>query len=223
MRPTAHPPRVEAHEQANDLSERLSRAYVTHALAGLLPRRRSWLLKRALDVSVALALIVATAPARLVVALGLWIRLHQSPIVRRQCAGRGGRVFTLRQFQAPPGDSPEQRDDDVSAWLSASRLARLPALHCALMGDMSLVGPAPSTVEAAMRWPARDLARLYVAPGMLRLRPVGRMRRAHTQADADLLYVTQGSVWVDAQQVLAAMFLPKRRFVVVAPSESSEP
>lgn len=218
MRATARQPHTEPEDTSERLSERLTRAYVAHALAGLLPRPRRWLLKRAIECALALILYISAAPVSLVVALSLWIRFHGQPHATRRCVGRGGRVFTLWQLQMAPGVAPAGEATMRDAWLSASRVAKLPALRCALAGEMSLVGPAPWPVEAAGSWSAHALARLYVAPGILRLRPVGRLRQAQTLAEADLLYVTGGSLWMDMQQLLAALLLPQRRFMEVEPS-----
>jgi lipopolysaccharide/colanic/teichoic acid biosynthesis glycosyltransferase len=79
---------------------------------------------------------------------------------------------------------------------------------------MSLVGPAPWCAEAFDGRPASELARLSVQPGLLRLRPVGRLRRlARTQAEAELRYVTAGSLWMDIEQIVGAALAPHRRFL----------
>jgi len=202
------------------LATRMRRAYVAHALASLLPQRRHWRLKRALDLALILPLLVGALPLSLAIALSVWVRFHQRVIITQHCATRGGAVFTLRQFRSirsaggatstpPAHDGPGLQD----AWLSASRLARLPALWSVARGEMSLVGPAPCASAELAERPVGELARLYVAPGVVRLRPVGRLRRlAASQTEADLRYVTYGSLWMDCEQLAAAVFMPSRQF-----------
>lgn len=191
------------------LAERMRGAYVPLALAGALPRRRWLLIKRALDLTLAAPLLVFALPLMLVVSLAARVRYHRRAIFTLVCATRAGRVFRLRQFGAERATS--ERSD---AWLSDRRLSRAPALLNVLSGAMSLVGPAPWRVEDFAGRPASELARLSVRPGLLRLRPVGRLGRlASTQAEADLRYVTAGSLWMDIEQIVGAALLSRRRFV----------
>ncbi len=209
MRIEAHGRRAWATVERGALAERLSRAYVAHALVGALPRRRAQRSKRTLDLALALPIYVLTAPLRFTAAIPFWLREHRRANVPSACAGCGGRAFTMRQM-----DQPAQRLTTPNAWLGASQLAKTPALAHVLSGHMSLVGPAPWTLEAiASQWDKRDLARLYVAPGVITLRPFGALRRlATTQAEADLRYVTHGSLMIDVQQIWAAAFLYRRRY-----------
>jgi lipopolysaccharide/colanic/teichoic acid biosynthesis glycosyltransferase len=207
-------------DASQPLAARMRRAYVTHALAGWLPQRRHWRLKRALDLAVLLPLLVGALPLSLVIALSVWVRFHQRAIITRHCATRGGVVFNLRQFRSfrsagSAANTPPASDDPglPDAWLSASRLARLPALWSVARGEMSLVGPAPCAIAQVAERPVGELARLYVVPGVARLRPVGRLRRlAASQAEADLRYVTHGSLWMDCEQLAAAIFTPSHQF-----------
>jgi lipopolysaccharide/colanic/teichoic acid biosynthesis glycosyltransferase len=230
------PPDSPPHAAASrSLAASMRRAYVAHALAGLLPQRRHSRLKRALDLALVLPLLVGALPLSLAIVLSVWVRFHQRAIISQRCATRGGAVFILRQFRSAGGaanTSSAHGDAGLGgAWLSASRLARLPALWSVARGEMSLVGPAPCTLAELARRPVGELARLYVAPGVARLRPVGRLRRlATSQAEADLRYVTHGSLWMDFEQLAAAVFMPGRQFPLLASSaealdtaESSHP
>ncbi len=203
------------------LAARMRRAYVAHALAGLLPQRRHWRLKRALDLAFILPLLVGALPLSLAIALSVWVRFHQRAIITQRCATTGGAVFTLRQFRSfrsagGATNTPPAAHDGAGlrgAWLSASRLARLPALWSVARGEMSLIGPAPCAITELAERPVGELARLYVAPGVARLRPVGRLRRlAASQTEVDLRYVTHGSLWMDCEQLAAAVFMPSRQF-----------
>lgn len=191
------------------LAGRLRSAYVPLALAGALPRRRNRAMKRALDLMVAAPLLVCALPLLLAASLAVRVRYYRRAIVALACATRGGRVFLLRQIRLRNAESA--RPD---AWLSDARMSRAPALLSVLGGAMSLVGPAPWRVEAFAGRSASELARLDAKPGLLRLRPVGRLRRlARTQAEAELRYVTTGSLWMDIEQVMGAALRPRSRFL----------
>lgn len=206
---------ADAADAADSLAARVRRAYVPLALAGALPRRRRLAAKRALDLAaltLASPLLLLALPFALVAILLARVRLRRRLFVSLTCATRGGRFFRLRQLA--PGDPDAHRPGAVAgAWLSESRLTRWLALAPVVSGKMSLVGPTPWTVAACAALPASELARLAVAPGVIRLRPVGRLRRlARTQSEAEARYVTAGSLWMDVEQVAAAVLLPRRRF-----------
>lgn len=208
---------ADATSQAASLQERLRRAYVAHALADALPRRRRWAVKRALDLTIALPLMLITAPLWLLVALRLRVRYHQRPTVTRVCAARGGVAYAVAMFRsAPDGEYHVEGQND--AWSDASRLTRLPALWSVVIGQMSLVGPAPWLLSAYADAPTEALARLQTAPGLLRLRAVGLLSRlATTEAEADKRYVTHGSLWMDLEQLAAAALMRRRFFSQGAP------
>lgn len=210
MRSEAHGRRARVAVENGALAERLSRAYVSHALVGALPRRRARAPKRALDLLLALPIYLLTAPLRFTTAIPYWLRARHRATVHTACAGLGGRAFFLRQMD----QRPAKRIAAQNAWLGASQLAKTPALAHVLSGHMSLVGPAPWAVEdISSQWNKRDFARLYAAPGVITLRPFGALRRlATTQAEADLRYITHGSLAIDIQQIWAATFLPRRRY-----------
>ncbi len=210
MRSEAHGRRARVTVESGALAESLSRAYVAHALVGALPRRRARLPKRTLDLLLAPPIYLLTAPLRVTAAVPYWLRARRRATVHMACAGYGGRAFTLRQID----QRPSKRLTAPNAWLGASQLAKTPALAHVLSGHMSLVGPAPWTLDAnSSQWDKLDLARLYVAPGVITLRPFGALRRlATTQAEADLRYITHGSLAIDVQQIWAAAFLPRRRY-----------
>ncbi len=209
-----------ASNSAADLPTRLRQAYVAHAVAGLLPRRRNAFAKRALDLTLGLLLLVVALP--LLGALALAIRLgwlgraadsadsrRASPVlVRLRYAGLGGRAFVGASLPA----------------LRATRLrwlAGLPLLLNVIQGEMSLVGPRPMLVD---EWMAQDdtsalptayaLARLYAKPGLISPAMVRGVRSAERDHDAsdeltptrdpDLWYVAHGSFGGDALLLMRA-------------------
>lgn len=203
---------VNTPEHRGVLTSRLSRAYVTHALAGTLPRRRAHALKRAFDISLATPLYVIAAPLRLAAASSVWLRSHRRATVSVDCGGRGGAPFTLRQLALAQTPSSPLPPTPV-AWITDGRVAKTPALLHVVTGRMSLVGPTPRTLQSLTNGASLDLARLYAAPGLLTLRPFGALRAlAATQDEADLRYVTAGSLRMDIEQVWAALVLPGLRF-----------
>ncbi len=124
--------------------------------------------KRVLDIVGAMALLVATAPLWLMVALAVRLRLG-SPIVFVQLrAGRGGQPFALLKFRsmrAGPGSDAE-RLDGFGRLLRRSGLDELPQLFNVLRGEMSLVGPRPLPLDYLQHYSARQARMLRVRPGI---------------------------------------------------------
>ena len=149
--------------------------------------RSTLVLKRALDVSIALGLGTVLLPVVAVVALA--VRLDSSgPIIFSQRrAGRHGRPFTIYKFRTMVWDAearlsevvsldrlPEpvfklERDPRVTRvgrFLRRSSLDELPQLVNVLKGEMSLVGPRPEQVELVERYRPEERFRLDVKPGI---------------------------------------------------------
>jgi exopolysaccharide biosynthesis polyprenyl glycosylphosphotransferase len=135
----------------------------TEALNGLdtiaMPRpavredRLQEILKRTLDLSIAVPLLVLLAP--LLAAIALWIALDSNgPVFFSQTRrGLGGRQFDILKFRTmnvlENGDSVVQatqndpRVTNAGRFLRKSSLDELPQLLNVIAGDMSLVGPRP--------------------------------------------------------------------------------
>ncbi len=113
----------------------------------------AWL-KRAIDVALSAAALVALAvPCAIIAALVKWS--SPGPVFYRQeRMGLDGRAFTVYKFRSMYEDAEERtgpvwaRDNDpratpVGRWLRRLDLDELPQLWNVLKGDMSIVGPRP--------------------------------------------------------------------------------
>ncbi|MEV0389378.1 sugar transferase [Nonomuraea sp. NPDC050643] len=117
-------------------------------------RRGSWPLKRALDVAVALAGIVATAPILAVCAMMVRSEVGPKLLFRQQRVGlRGGPIelIKLRTMRsADPHESAtlwsiadDHRVGPIGRSLRRTSADELPQLWNVLKGNMSIVGPRP--------------------------------------------------------------------------------
>jgi lipopolysaccharide/colanic/teichoic acid biosynthesis glycosyltransferase len=124
--------------------------------------------KRVFDVAGALALLVATAPLFLLVALAVRLRLGSPVLFVQWRAGRGGRPFPLLKFRSMrtgPGSDAE-RLDRFGRVLRLTGLDELPQLFNVLRGEMSLVGPRPLPLDYLGHYSARQARMLRVRPGI---------------------------------------------------------
>ena len=200
-----------------DLVEPFSLAPVEKARTARARRSLHPALKRLVDLAVALALLVLTAP--LLIATALWIRLDsKGPATFRQARlGLNGRPFHILKFRTmsviEDGDKVVQAERNdaritrAGRFLRAASIDELPQLINVIKGEMSLVGPRPHAVAHDMLYsrliPEYD-GRQQVKPGITGWAQVNghrggtptvedmRKRVAH-----DLWYAAHASLFLD--------------------------
>ena len=139
--------------------------------------RSAWLdspLKRAVDVAVATAVIVVTAPVFAATAIAVRYRLGTPVLFRQQRAGRSGRPIEVVKFRsmtdARDADGQLLDDDErlpaFGRRLRSTSLDELPQLLSVLRGDMSLVGPRPLPLAYVDRYDSEQRRRLDATPGI---------------------------------------------------------
>ena len=189
----------------------------------------SRMLKRALDVAIALPLLLLTLPLYLPIALA--IRLDSpGPILFRQIrVGRGGRLFRLFKFRTMVNDAEAQvealralssetgwlalehdpRITRVGAFLRRTSLDEVPQLWNVLRGEMSLVGPRPMPRYVHDNITGWGRKRLDLTPGLTGLWQVlGRNRIPFEEMiKLDYLYVTNWSLWGDVRLLLKTLYV----------------
>ena len=136
--------------------------------------------RRCLDVSVAVVGLVIASPILVVTAVAIRIRLGPSVLFRQQRLGRAGRPFMLLKFRTmlPPGPGREgpaydaERLVPLGATLRSTSLDELPSLVNLLRGDIALVGPRPLPVHYWRRFKGEEYRRFEVRPGITGLAQV---------------------------------------------------
>ena len=122
----------------------------------LLPLRRPGLetsgavVKRAFDLIVGSALLVAAAPLLLILVAVEFLDRSRPVMFRQERVTRSGRIMRimkLRTISSPEPDAewsvPVENCSAIGRWLRATHLDELPQLFNVIRGDMSLVGPRP--------------------------------------------------------------------------------
>jgi exopolysaccharide biosynthesis polyprenyl glycosylphosphotransferase len=174
-------------------------------------------IKRALDVVVALALLVALSPLLVAIAVAIRVSSPGPALFTQKRVGRYHRLFTIFKFRSmyagnhPQAelDQPHKRRGDpritpIGRWLRRTSLDELPQLINVLKGDMSLVGPRPELPEIAARYEPWQYGRLLVPPGITGWWQVnGRGERIlHEHSEDDIFYVRNFSLFLDARILL---------------------
>jgi len=172
--------------------------------------------KRAFDVVVGVAILVAAAPVALAAAAAIWLE-DRGPILYRQLrTGQNGRPFRMIKFRSMRVDAEvdgravwARRDDPrvtrVGAWIRRLRIDEVPQVVNVLLGHMSFVGPRPERPEfvaqLAGKVPFYE-ERHFVKPGVtgwaqVRYSYGASEKDAQEKLEYDLFYVKHHSLALD--------------------------
>jgi lipopolysaccharide/colanic/teichoic acid biosynthesis glycosyltransferase len=168
------------------------------------------LLKRLIDLGVALPLGLALAPLGLLVALAIRIDSSGPILFRQRRRGLRFQPFTMLKFRSlehgagDPHDRYEMCESDsritrVGAWIRRTSLDELPQLLNVIGGSMSLVGPRPLVEWESRECLVRHEKRFLVKPGITGLSQV-MVRNAvelDARSDWDVEYVRRWSIPLD--------------------------
>lgn len=123
-------------------------------------RKSRWLAaaKRLVDILLAVAVLVVTAPISLGVAILVRLMSPGPVFYHQKRVGREGRVFTIHKFRSMKPDAESEtgavwavegdpRVTTIGRLLRRTRLDELPQLWNVLRGDMSFIGPRPERPE----------------------------------------------------------------------------
>lgn len=139
----------------------------------LTPRQEA--LKRALDLALAVPVLVFTSPLLVVGVLAATISTREWGIFSQTRIGRDGRPIRLHKVRSMRTSTSltttETRSGDpritrVGRLLRRFKIDELPQLVDVLRGDMSMVGPRPDVAGWADRLHGQDLVILSVRPGI---------------------------------------------------------
>ena len=187
--------------------------------SGVRVRRGYHRVKRLMDVAICLASLPACLPV--IAACALLVRL-ESPgpaFFLQQRTGKGGRRFRMFKLRTMVADAErlkrelahlnrlsgpdykipnDPRVTRVGRWLRKTSLDELPQLLNVLRGDMSLVGPRPTSFDVST-YELWHTERLEVQPGITGLWQVSG--RADVDFDGrlrlDREYIERQSLWLD--------------------------
>ncbi len=206
-----------------DLTGRVPVEHVGNSWSVLLPleqdatRGLNGVLKRALDVLLALGALLLLAPFLPLLALAIRLDSRGALVLRQARVGQNGRVFTLYKFRtmidaaelagvAVWAEHDDPRVTRVGKFLRRFKLDETPQFWNVLRGEMSLVGPRPERpeiVENLQREIPFYRLRHVVRPGMtgwaaIRFRYGRSVNDALVKLQYDLYYLKHQSLSLDA-------------------------
>jgi lipopolysaccharide/colanic/teichoic acid biosynthesis glycosyltransferase len=134
------------------------------------------MIKRSLDIAVALIGLILLAPVFIVIVVLIKLGSPGPVFFKGRRIGQYGRSFNILKFRSMVPDAPQKGaaitcEDDpritrIGKVLRKTKLDELPSLVNVLKGEMSLVGPRPESPEWVERYTPRQRAVLTVKPGI---------------------------------------------------------
>lgn len=186
----------------------------------ILTGRAYFLAKRIMDLFLVIVTLPLWLPLNGIIALVIRLTSPGAPVVFRQLrTGKGGRRFYMYKFRTMVPNAEElkakyahlnelqwpdfkitndPRITSVGKFLRKTSLDEIPQLFNVLKGEMSLVGPRPTSFgpETYKLW---HTSRLDVMPGLTGLWQI--IGRAQLEFDdrlrLDIAYIERASIWLD--------------------------
>jgi lipopolysaccharide/colanic/teichoic acid biosynthesis glycosyltransferase len=168
------------------------------------------MIKRLLDVTLSLVLVVASAPLVALAALAVRLESRGDPIYRQTRVGLRGEPFEIYKLRTMVAGAEfegaglgitqgDYRITRVGNLLRRYSLDELPNLWNVLRGEMSIVGPRPTLQHQVDQYTERQRGRLAVKPGITGWAQInGRASLPWPQRiELDLWYVEHRSLALD--------------------------
>jgi exopolysaccharide biosynthesis polyprenyl glycosylphosphotransferase len=182
-------------------------------------------IKRVLDVLLAIGALIVAAIPMLLVAIAIKLDSPGPVLFRQRRVGKGGKEFICLKFRSMANDAEQRlqelldrneadgpifkmRKDPrltrVGRWLRLTSVDELPQIFNILRGEMSWVGPRPPTPSEVAQYSDWHHKRLDVTPGLTGLWQVsGRSDLTFDEmVKLDLYYAENWSLAVDTMIIL---------------------
>jgi lipopolysaccharide/colanic/teichoic acid biosynthesis glycosyltransferase len=176
------------------------------------------LIRRALDLVIAVPAAVLSAPAVALIALAIRLESPGGAIYKQTRVGRDGapfQIFKLRTMVAGAEfkgaglaiAAGDPRITRIGALLRRYSLDELPNLWNVVRGEMSIVGPRPTLQGQVDEYTPRQRGRLAVKPGITGWAQVnGRTALPWSERiELDLWYVEHRTLTLDLKIILATV------------------
>jgi lipopolysaccharide/colanic/teichoic acid biosynthesis glycosyltransferase len=184
------------------------------------------IVKRAIDVTLATAMIILCAPLCLLVAALIKLGDGGPVIFWQSRVGRGGREFLFPKFRSMKVGAEESFDElalindhaesitfkmrrdprvtRVGRIIRRLSIDELPQLWCVLKGEMSIVGPRPALPREVIHYNLIDRRRLEVTPGLTCIWQVSGRGDVpfDEQVKLDIQYIETQTLALDCRLIL---------------------
>ena len=167
---------------------------------------RSWWLKRLIDWSAAILLLLVLSPVMLGLVCLMRIQSSEPVFCSSWCIGERGKVFRLFKFRTIfVNNQKSWQKTLLGRWMGKYSLDQLPQLLNVLRGEMSLVGPRPWTLDNVVRISSEGRLELNALPGIigdLQEKKRSKLLDLNAVNCCYLKYIRSWSLWQDLKILL---------------------
>ncbi|MCP5047323.1 MAG: sugar transferase [bacterium] len=179
------------------------------------------LIKRVMDILIALPVLVIFSPVMVVITVVILLDSGFPVFFRQQRPGLNEEPFVLVKFRTMKNTCDEkgellpdgQRLTGVGKWLRKLSLDELPQFLNVLKGEMSVVGPRPLLMEYLPLYNERQKMRHWVRPGITGWAQVNGRNAVNWQErfQLDVWYVENRSLALDFKILVMTFFKVLKR------------
>lgn len=190
-------------------------------------------MKRIIDLSLSLALLLLFSPILILVALLVRFLIGRPVLFRQKRPGLGGEPFEMLKFrsmtEATGSDGAPLPDSDrlttLGRFLRASSLDELPGLINVVRGEMSMVGPRPLLMQYVPLYDEFQSRRHEVRPGITGWAQInGRNSLSWNEKfEHDVWYVDNRTILLDFKILLLTAIKVFRRDGITAAGDATMP
>lgn len=169
------------------------------------------ILKRALDLAIALPSLLIAAPVMALVAVLIRLDSPGPAMFIQQRVGKNGKIFRMYKFRTmrtdadpyseAPRDPTDPRITRFGAFLRRASLDELPQIMNVIEGSMSIVGPRPEMPFIVEKYEPWQRRRLFFPPGLTGLWQIAGRKRLplHLNLEYDFYYIRNWSILLDLE------------------------
>ena len=189
------------------------------------------MVKRALDIILALVLFFISFPLMLVIGLLVLLNMGRPIFFMQSRPGYKGKIFDIYKFRTmrnlKQGEDPilsdAKRVSSIGRFLRMLSLDELPELFNVLKGDMSIVGPRPLLPQYLLRYSLEQLRRHEIKPGITGWAQI-KGRNAliwQDKFDLDIWYIDNRSMWLDIKILCLTVYKIIKREGISQPGQAT--
>ncbi len=224
--------RLSAHRIATTVRTAIESS-VSEAPRESIQRRRMLSVKRAIDFTVSLTLLIILLPVIITLSIIIQIKTGSPIIFSQDRPGLKGKIFKLYKFRTMTTEvnsagaalPDNERLTPLGKFLRRTSLDELPELFNVLRGDMSLVGPRPLLPEYLPYYSTEQKRRHDVLPGLTGWTQING-RNALTweeKFELDVWYVENMNLALDFKIMMKTIWVALQGKGVNAPGYSTMP
>ena len=160
-------------------------------------------LKRIIDITISLIVLIIFSPIYILIALTIKIVDRGTIFYKQERTGKNGEIFKIYKFRT----MKDGKMTKLGKVLRSTSLDELPQFYNVLKGDMSLIGPRPWIPDYYERFTKKQKGRNNIKPGLVGLAQVNGRKELDVidKINYDLAYIEKVSFIQDIKILIKSL------------------